>query len=183
MDAHATRIRPRRCCGTVEDHQKVALDVRELARKGIFAHPTGSTFRLGLRYPWLRTVLVEWASLSLELATGRTETVPLAWARCGIAGNRMRFLCPHCRRQVCVLYHLDRQVLCRTCGRLWYAAQRVSSSGRKALAIEKVRRKLGDYGHIPLSEVPPKPPGMWSKTYARHLSSLARIERRLYLPR
>jgi len=171
------------CCGTVEDHQNVALDVRELIRQHVFERLVGSVFRLDLRFPWLRTLRVDSASLNLQLATGRTEVVALAWARCGVTSNRMRLLCPQCGRRVCLLYHLDGQVICRTCARLWYRAQRTSSNARKFLAMRKIRRKLGDYGQISLSQVPPKPPRMWRKTYARHLASLARIERSRYWPR
>jgi hypothetical protein len=50
MDGPVTpRIRRLRCRGTVEDHQKVALDVRELTRQGIFDSPVGSVFRLDIR--------------------------------------------------------------------------------------------------------------------------------------
>ena len=127
----------------------MALGVRELIKQRVFERPVGSVSRLGLRFPWLRTLRLD----------------------------------SHCGRRVCLLYHLDGQVICRTCARLWYRAQRTSSNARKFLAMRKIRRKLGDYGQISLSQVPPKPPRMWRKTYARHLASLARIERSRYWPR
>ena len=40
---------------------------------------------------------------------------------------------------------------------LWYAAQRTSGYGRKALAKRKLRRKLGDYGQLWAAQYPPKP--------------------------
>ena len=177
-----TKSRPR-CRGTVEDHQNVALDVRELIKQRVFERPVGSLFRLGLRFPWLRTLRLDSACLILRLATGRTEVVPLAWTQCGAISRRLRLQCPCCRRRVCLLYHLDGRIICRKCGRLWYAAQRTSSGGRNFLAMRKIRRELGDLGQTSLSQVPPKPPRMWRKTYARHLASLARIERSRYLPR
>jgi hypothetical protein len=188
MDAFTSsptrRTRRPRCRGTVEDHRRVALDVRELTRQRMFDAPVGTVWRdCAFRWPWLRAMRLDWANLILELATGRTETVKLMWARCGMAGSQMRLLCPLCSRRVCLVYYLDGQVLCRTCGRLWYAAQRMSSGGRKMRAIEKIRDRLGDHGQIPSWKVPPKPPGMWHKTYARRLAALARIERSLYLPR
>ncbi len=112
-----------------------------------------------------------------------SEVVPLVWARCGVLGGRLRLECPRCSQRVCMLYHLDGQVICRKCGRLWYTAQRTSSNGRKFLAVRKIRRKLGDYGQLRADRPPPKPPRMWRKTYARHLAAVARIERSLYLPR
>ena len=55
---------------------------------------------------------------------------------------------------------------------------------RKFLAKRKIRRKLGDYyGQQRVVDIPPKPRGMWRRTYARHCAALARIERSLYLPR
>jgi hypothetical protein len=179
------------CDGTVEDHQELALDVRELIKQRMFKRPIGSVFRLGLRFPWLRTLRLDSASLSLQLATGRTEVVPLAWAHCGAIGRRMRLQCPRCCRRVCLLYHLDGRLFCRKCGCLWYAAQRVSATARKFLAMRRIRHKLGapDYYRDARGDwhastgIPPKPPRMWRKTYVRHLASLARIERSLYWPR
>src|SRR5579883_756774 len=159
MDARATRrARPTRCRGTVEDHQKVALDVRELIRQGVFTHTTGSTFQLNLRYPWMRALWLDWNSLTLHLATGRAIVVPFRWTECGAIGARLRLLCPRCSRRVCLLYHLDDRLICRPCGRLWYRAQRMSSGGRQMLAIEKLCRKLGDHGQVPDGRVPPSRP-------------------------
>jgi ribosomal protein S27E len=117
------------------------------------------------------------SSLDLELVTGRTIVVPLVWARCGVMGERMRLECPLCGRRVCILYHLNGRVACRRCNGLWYAAQRTSSYGRRVLAKRKLRRKLGDYGQLWAAKYPPKPRGMWRRTYARHCAALARIER------
>ena len=172
-----------RCRGTIEDHREIALDVRELIRHRVFDQPVGSLFKLNFAFPWLRVMRLNSSGLDLQLVTGRTVFVPLAWARCGVMGERMRLECPLCGRRVCALYHLDGRVACRHCNSLWYAAQRTSSYGRKALAQRKIRRKLGDYGQLWAVTPLPKPPRMWRKTYARHLAALARIERSLYLPR
>ena len=171
-----------RCRGTIEDHRGIALDVRELIRRHVFDQPVGSVFKLNLAFPWLRMLRLNQSTLDLQLVTSRTVVVPLVWASCGIMGEQMRLECPLCGRRVCTLYHLDGRVACRHCNSLWYAAQRTSSYGRKALAQRKIRRKLGDYGQLRADRPPPKPPQMWRKTYARHLAALARIERSLYLP-
>jgi hypothetical protein len=73
-----------KCDGTIEDHRAIALDVRELIRKRVFDQPVGSMFRLNLRFPWLRLLRLNSSTLDLELTTGRTVTVPLVWARCGL---------------------------------------------------------------------------------------------------
>jgi hypothetical protein len=167
-----------KCEGTVEDHRNIALDVRELIRKHVFKQPVGSTFRLSIAYPWLRIMRLKSSSLDLELVTGRTVIVPLVWASCGVMGERMRLECPLCGRRVCTLYHLYGRVACRHCNGLWYAVQRTSSTARKFLTRRKIRRKLGDYGQIPSARLPPRPRGMWRRTYARHCAALERIERK-----
>jgi hypothetical protein len=172
-------IRKSKCEGSVEDHRNIALDVRELIRMRVFEQPVGSAFRLQLRFPWLRQMRLNSSSLDLELVTGRTVTVPLVWARCGVMGERMRLGCPLCGRRVCVLYHLHGRVACRRCNDLWYAAQRISSTARKFLTKRKIRRKLGDYGQFPSARLPPKPRRMWRRTYAWHCAALARIERKI----
>ena len=168
-----------KCGGTVEDHRNIALDVRELIRHRVFDQPVGSIFRLNIRFPWLRMMRLNSGSLDLELVTGRTVIVPLVWARCGIMGERMRIECPLCTRRVCALYFLDGRIACRHCNGLWYGAQRTSAKGRKFRAMKNVRRKLGGYGQLWAAKVPPKPRGMWRRTYARHCAALARIERKL----
>jgi hypothetical protein len=167
-----------KCEGTVEYHRAIALDVRELIRKRVFDQPVGSIFRLNLRFPWLRMRLNS-SSLDLDLATDRTVVVPLVWARCGAMGERMRLACPLCGRRVCALYHLDGRVACRHCNNFWYGAQRISTTARKFLTKRKIRRKLGDYGQVLGVRLPPKPRGMWRRTYMRHCAALARIERKL----
>jgi hypothetical protein len=73
-----------KCEGTVEDHRSIALDVRELIRT---EQPVGSTFRLNIAYPWPRVTRLGSSTLDLDLVTGRTVTVPLVWARCGVMGS------------------------------------------------------------------------------------------------
>jgi hypothetical protein len=168
-----------KCAGTVEDHRPIALDVRELIRKRVFEQPVGSMFRPSLAYPWLRMMRLNADSLCLELSAGRPVTVPLVWTNCGVMGARIRLVCPLCARRVCVLYHLDSRLACRRCNGLWYAAQRVSSYGRKAQAKKRVRHKLGDYGQLWAAMYPPKPPRMWRRTYSRYCASLERLERKM----
>jgi hypothetical protein len=112
-----------KCDGTVEDYRNIALDVRELMRKRVFAQPVGSVFSLQLRFPWLRMMRLNSSSLDVELVTGRTVTVPLIWASCGVVGERLRLGCPLCGQRVCVLYYVEPRLACRNCNSLWYAAQ------------------------------------------------------------
>ena len=171
-----------KCDGTIEEHRTIALDVRELIRKRVFERSVGSVFHLNLRFPWLRVMRLNSDSLDLTLVTGRAVVVPIVWARCGVIGQRMRLECPLCGRRVCSLYYLEPRLACRRCNSLWYAAQRTSSYGRKALAKRKARRKLGDYGQLWAAKFPPKPRGMWRRTYARHCAALDHIDRTLLTP-
>jgi ribosomal protein S27AE len=176
-------LRHPKCEGTVEDHRGIALDVRELIRQGVFDRPVGSVFKLNLAYPWLRVMRLNSSSLDLQLGTGRIVVVPLVWASCGVMGERLRLECPLCGQRVCIIYHFDGRVACRRCNGLWYAAQRTSSYGRKAQAKRKIHRKLGDYGQLGAVKFPPKPRGMWRRTYARHCAALDRIEPTKLTPR
>jgi hypothetical protein len=139
----------------------------------------GSAFPLQLRFPWLRMMRLESTCLNLELLTDRIVIVPLVWARRGVVGERLRLGCPLCGRRACVLYYVEPKLACRLCNSLWYAAQRTSSTARKFLTKRKIRRKLGDYGQIPSARLPPKPRGMWRRTYARHCAELDRMQREL----
>ena len=154
--------------------------MRELIRKRVFEQPVGSIFRLNIAFSCLFFMRLKSSALELDLVTGRTIVVPLVSASCGVMGQRMRLECRLCARRVCALYHVHGRVACGRCHGLWYAAQRTSSYGRKALAKRKVRRKLGDYGQMWSATYPPKPRGMWRRTYARHCAALERIERRLF---
>ena len=143
-----------KCEGTVEDHRNIALDVRELIRKRVFEQPVGSVFHLNIAFSWLRAMRLNSSSLDLQLVSGRAVIVPLVSASCGVMGERMRLECPLCARRVCTLYYLEPRLACRRCNGLWYAAQRTSSYGRKALAKRKIRRKLGDYGQLWAAQYP-----------------------------
>ncbi len=165
-----------KCEGTIEDHRQIALDVRELICLRVFEQPVGPVSNLDLAFRWLRVMRLNSSSLDLQLVTGRTVIVPLVWASCGVIGERLRLECPLCGRRVCTLYHLDGRVACRRCNGFRYAAQRASRYGRKALAKRKIRRQLGDYGQLRAAKFPPKPRGMWRRTYARYCVKLARIE-------
>jgi hypothetical protein len=118
-------------------------------------------------------------SLDLELVAGRTVVVPLVRASCGVMGARMRLACPLCSQRICTLYHLHSRVRVGVVMASGMPAQRTSRYGRKALTTRKIRRKLGDHGQLLAAKYPPKPRGMWRRTYARHCAELARIERKL----
>jgi hypothetical protein len=142
-----------------KDHRNIALDVRELIRKRVFDQPVGSVFRLNLRFSWLRLMRLNSSSLDLELVTGRTVVVPLVWARCGVMGERARLHALSFRRKALQ----------------WPLVRGTAHPQHRAKVPDyaKIRRKLGDYGDISNAGLPPKPRGMWRRTYARNCAALA----------
>ena len=179
------RVQRPRCSGTVEDHRGLAFDVRDraLRNSGLLDLPPGCVLRNAIAWPWIKQIRTMWGNaIEFTLGNGRIERVGLVSVCCGFAGSRLRLKCPRCRQRVCKLYYLNMRLVCRKCEGLWYASQRTSSKGRKFLAKRKLRRKLGDYGQLWAVDIPPKPRGMWRRTYARHCAALARIERSLFLP-
>jgi hypothetical protein len=144
-----------KCDDTIEDYRAIALDVRELTRQHVFDHRVGTVFHLNLRFPWLRMMRLSAASMDLQLVSGRTIIVPVVWAL-WLHGPAEKARMPTARSPRCLLYHLDERIACQRCQRLWYAAQRKSSSGRKVVAKRKIRRQLGDYGQLWATEYPPK---------------------------
>jgi hypothetical protein len=71
-----------------------------------------------------------------------------------------------CGRRVAKLYRAGRYFLCRHCYRLPYASQSQDVLGRLQRRAIKARRRLGgDPGTA--SEFPPRPKGMWRRTYER----------------
>ena len=128
----------------------------------------------------MRLTRLQLSHIDLELVTGRVVSVPLVRADCGVMGDRMRLKCPLCDRRIVLLYHLEGRLACRRCNGLRYEAQRTSSYGRQALTRQKIRRKLGDYGQLWAIKYPPKPRGMWRRTYARHCAALDRVESKMF---
>jgi hypothetical protein len=185
MSQENLRTRRPRCSGTVEDYRGLTFDVRDAALRNsrLLDLPPGYVLRNRMAWPWIGQIRTDGGGLEIALQNGRIERVSLLSAACGFAGSRLRLECPRCRRRVCKLYYVNARLVCRKCEAFWYSAQRTSSNGRKFLAMRRIRRKLGDYGQLSAINVPPKPRGMWRRTYARHCAALARIERSLYLPR
>jgi hypothetical protein len=128
-----------------------------------------------------------------ELGDGSANIAKLPELRQSAVGQDRRVMLPEYDSSHCSMASLPEQltdnrnagrqallrVACRRCNGFWYAAQRTCSDGRKALAKRKIRRKLGDHGQLWAVKFPPKPRGMWRRTYARHCAALDRIERNL----
>jgi hypothetical protein len=100
------------------------------------------------------------------------ETVRIVRLPCPLGGTRPYFICPGvmngiaCGRRVAKLHGPGRYFLCRHCCRLANSSQRESEGDRALRRVNKIRRRLG--GDPGLDKpFPPKPKGMWRRTYER----------------
>jgi hypothetical protein len=100
------------------------------------------------------------------------ETVRIVRVPCRFGGARPYFVCPGvvngtaCGRRVVKLYGPGRYFLCRHCYRLAYASQSEDLLNRSVRQANKIRRRLGGNGGM-APPIPPKPKGMWRRTYER----------------
>ncbi len=101
-----------------------------------------------------------------------TETVRIVHVACRYGGARPYFICPGvvngvaCGRRVAKLHLSGRYFLCRHCHRLAHASQSEDRWDRAFRRANKIRQRLGgDPGMAAL--FPPKPKGMWRRTYKR----------------
>ena len=98
---------------------------------------------------------------------------------CRFGGTRPYFICPGvingvvCSRRVVMLYAHGNYYFCRHCYRLKYSSQYESSWDRAMTRANKIRERLGgDWGME--SILPPRPKGMWRRTY-KHLCNEVRL--------
>ena len=100
------------------------------------------------------------------------ETVRIVRVACRFGGTRPYFICPGvvngiaCGRRVAKLHGPGRYFLCRHCYRLAHASQSEGAWDRTLRRANKIRQRLGgDPGMA--APFPPKPKGMWRRTYER----------------
>jgi hypothetical protein len=100
------------------------------------------------------------------------ETIRIANVACQLGGMRPYFICPgvangiSCKRRVVKLHGAGRYFLCRHCYRLAHSSQSEETWDRLMRRANKIRQRLGgDPGMF--STLPPKPKGMWWRTYDR----------------
>jgi hypothetical protein len=101
------------------------------------------------------------------------ETVRFVHVACRLGGERPYFICPGvvngstCGRRVAKLYQGGRYFLCRHCYRLGYASQSEGPCDRARRRADRIKESLGGAAGL-ASPFPPRPKGMWRRTY-RHL--------------
>ena len=110
-----------------------------------------------------------------------TETVRIVHVPCQLGGERPYFICPGvvngiaCGRRVAKLHGSGRYFLCRHCYRLAHASQSEGAWDRMLRRANKIRQRLGgDPGMA--APFPPKPKGMWRRTYERLLEQAFEAE-------
>jgi hypothetical protein len=175
----------------VEDHRSIA--VSDLQRKGCLKPGWSGSWEWtcdGERVAWIDLRAEEdrlRLSYSVSLNGGNREQVKeavrLARVSCRFGGTRPYFICPSlrdgtaCGRRVTKLYGAGLYFLCRHCYRLAHASQSEGASDRALRRANKVRERLsGDPGMA--AEFPPRPKGMWRRTYERLRKQAHSAERR-----
>ena len=121
---------------------------------------------------------VGWLHLSyrVRIAGGAWECIeePIRIIRlpCSYGGSRPYFLCPRvrkgitCNRRVVKLHGATRYFLCRHCSHIAYASQSEGVWDRALRSARKTKQRLGGDPDMPFL-FPPKPKGMWRRTYER----------------
>jgi hypothetical protein len=103
--------------------------------------------------------------------------ISLDWTRCHYGGSRPWFLCPNarCRKRVAFLYSREGPYLCRDCLDLNYQSQHEDKPSRLLSKARKIHRRLGWEGDM--DACPPKPKGMWWRTYNRLIKKARMVEK------
>lgn len=101
-----------------------------------------------------------------------SEIVRTTHLPCRYGGVRPYFICPGvangicCGRRVTKLHGPGRYFLCRHCYRLANASQSDSALDRRMRRADKIKQRLGGSPGM-ASPFPPRPKGMWHRTYQR----------------
>jgi hypothetical protein len=111
------------------------------------------------------------------------ETIGIVRIACRYGRTRPYFICPGvvkgtaCGRRVAKLYGPGRYFLCRHCYRLAYASQSEDVLNRSVRQANKIRQRLGGNAGMG-APFPPKPKGMWRRTYERLCEQAVEAEER-----
>lgn len=104
-----------------------------------------------------------------EPARDQLYRIALTWTKPPYGGLRWWFLCPRTGRR-CTKLFLPRgghRFWSRQAYGLGYACQRMSRESRLMWRARELHRQLGGDGRALGQASPPKPPGMWRRTYAK----------------
>ncbi|MSO70980.1 MAG: hypothetical protein EXQ88_03055 [Alphaproteobacteria bacterium] len=106
--------------------------------------------------------------------------VRLTTTRPHYGGLRWWFVCPSSGRRVHKLFLPlgGHRFLSRDAYQLGFACQRESRRDRLARRARKLDRALGGAGEVIGDDLPPKPKGMWWRSYVRKLAALEEAQSR-----
>jgi hypothetical protein len=174
----------------VEDYR--SIDANQLRRKGCLKPGWSGSWewtRDGERVAWIDLrAEVDVLRLTYRVSIGGEandikEAVRLARVSCRFGGTRPYFICPGlrngsaCGRRVTKLYGAGLYFSCRHCYGLAHASQSEGVSDRSLRSANKIRERVG--GDPGLAEdFPPRPKGMWRRTYERLRGQAYAAERR-----
>jgi hypothetical protein len=166
--------------GTVEGVP--AIDVNRLQRSGALRPGLVVTLHHGEKVAIKMITESDRVNLFYRVRTDDysrqvTGTVRVVRVRCRLGGTRPYFVCPGmvtgaggrrtaCERRVAKLYFAGCDFLCRQCAQLAYASQSEDRLSRSFRRAGKIRQRLGGDPDI-AAPFPPKPKGMWRRTYER----------------
>jgi hypothetical protein len=166
--------------GIVEGVQ--SIDVNQLHRRGALRPGLLVTLHQGEKVAIKMITESDRVNLFYRVRTDDysrevTETVRLVRVPCRLGGTRPYFVCPGmvtgegggrtaCERRVAKLYFAGCDFLCRDCAQLAYASQSYDRLSRSVRRAGKIRQRLGGDPDI-AAPFPPKPKGMWRRTYER----------------
>ena len=110
------------------------------------------------------------------------ETVRIVRVPCRFGGTRPYLICPAvvngipCGRRVVKLHGPGRYFLCRNCYRLAHASQSEGAYDRALRRANTIRMRLGGEPGM-AAPFPPRPKGMWRRTYERLCEEAFEAER------
>jgi hypothetical protein len=145
-----------------------SLDIRELFRQGqsgdllVVWREDFEDRRLGHALLRWRAgdLVLNWRVFESPLLTrrGGEDAVGVVHRQSSIGGHKPLFVCSGCRAGREVIFYTDSGWACRTCHKLNYASQHLSTIDRKELRFKELVR-LGAKG--------PRPKGMWRSTHQK----------------
>lgn len=94
----------------------------------------------------------------------------VTYRKARLGGITASCLCASCARSCTTLFVSSGRLECRRCACLTYETQRLCIKDRAYLKMQKILARLGGSDGL---TVPPRPAGMWRKTYVRLLRQIA----------